>query len=81
MSSQASSQKDQANKLREQFEDSYQDFEVNINEIDILNLPPRNEIHANQKGKMNYKIQSPTIRFIIIIIVVGTLLGLAYFII
>lgn len=79
MENKSSSQNDQANKLREKFEGGNE--EIIIKQIDILNLPPRKEIHANKKSTMKYTIKSPTIRFIFIMILVVGLLILSYFVI
>ncbi|MUK87244.1 hypothetical protein GMD78_02360 [Ornithinibacillus sp. L9] len=38
--------------------------------IDILNLPPRKEIHGDKKGKFHFKIGRPLIRLLIVCIIV-----------
>ena len=47
--------------------------------IDILNLPPRKEIHTNVY-RARFKIDKPLIRFIFVIIFAGFLIGMYYFI-
>lgn len=48
-------------KLKEQSKDSFE-------EIDILNLPPRKEVHKNS-GKSHFRFSKPLIRFLSVILV------------
>ena len=40
----------------------------NEREIDILNLPPRKEIHHSKKSKTRIKLNSPVLRLIFVIV-------------
>ncbi|KKE79320.1 hypothetical protein NSA56_08130 [Oceanobacillus caeni] len=48
--------------------------------IDVLNLPPRKEIHTN-KGRTHFKFDKPFIRFITVIIFATIIVAVYYFII
>lgn len=48
-------------------------------EIDVLNLPPRKEVHGQNK-RFKFKITKPSIRLTSIVIFVLLLLGLALYI-
>lgn len=39
--------------------------ELEMREMDILNLPPRSEVHQNSKQKLSFKIKQPFARFIV----------------
>lgn len=43
-------------------------------EIDILNLPPRNEVHKGNR-KMRWKLNLPLLRFIFMVVVLLALAG------
>ena len=53
--------------------------ESNYQDIDILNLPPRSEVHGVKKTKTRWKVRSPFIRFLIVLLLVVFLLVGAYF--
>lgn len=48
-------------------------------EIDILNLPPRGEIHNNKK-RTQIKFSFPLIRFLFVIIILGAVLAGLYYV-
>lgn len=48
-------------------------------QVDILNLPPRKEVHSSGNKRTHVKISRPFIRLLIVIIVIiGILAGLYY---
>ncbi len=47
--------------------------------IDILNLPPRKEVHTERKGKINLKISRPLVRLLFVIILLLLIVAGAYF--
>lgn len=53
--------------------------ETKKQEIDILNLPPRSEVHGKKMTKMRWKIRSPFIRFLFVILLAIILLVGAYY--
>ncbi len=66
---------DQANELREIMDDKEQPKDKlkeqskdSFEEIDILNLPPRREVHKNS-GKSHIRFSKPLIRFLSVILV------------
>lgn len=48
-------------------------------EIDILNLPPRNEVHGNKKKHIHIKISAPLIRLLIVTLIILVVLGGLYY--
>lgn len=66
-------QQNQANNDQESIEQTPQ------NKIDVLNLPPRKEIHGNNKQKIKFKISSPLVRFVLVITVLIILLVSSYY--
>lgn len=47
--------------------------------VDILNLPPRREIHKNKNRRTRLKVKKPFIRIAIVIFVLVGILGFAYY--
>ncbi|RLL48180.1 hypothetical protein D8M04_02585 [Oceanobacillus piezotolerans] len=47
-------------------------------EIDILNLPPRKEVHTN-KAKAHLKLRTPFIRFLLVIVLLAAVIISAYY--
>lgn len=80
--------KDQAELLREQMEainhreqenqeiepitDHYND------DIDVLNLPPRRQVHDEKKAKLQLRINTAFVRFIAILIIIIAILIFSY---
>lgn len=48
-------------------------------EIDILNLPPRNEVHRNKSKHIHIKISAPLIRLLTVILIILVVLGGLYY--
>lgn len=83
-------EQDQADDLRELFleatnnptvsEEEEVSEQVNHREIDILDLPPRKEVHGSN-GPMKMKLSKPLLRFIFISLLVITIIivGLYFF--
>lgn len=81
--------KNQAEKLMELFEevanhnpkdeiDQKEQAEEYI-ELDLLNLPPRREVHASGKQRYSFRLKKPLIRFIFIILLLIGIAVLFYF--
>lgn len=51
-----------------------------IRKMDILNLPPRKEIHSNHKKRIHVKLSRPLFRFLSVIIILLVIIYGAYFI-
>jgi len=51
-----------------------------IRKMDILNLPPRKEIHRNHKQRIHVKLSRPLFRFLSVIIILLVIIYGAYFI-
>lgn len=48
-------------------------------DIDILNLPPRKEIHGSSKIRINFKFSDPLLRLILVfLVVIGVIIGAVY---
>ena len=47
--------------------------------IDVLNLPPRREVHLSNSTKIKLKIKRPLVRFITSVIILGIIIALAYY--
>lgn len=50
-------------------------------EIDVLQLPPRSEVHRKSKWRIRLNLRSPIIRFIVVLLVIFGILGLLYYVI
>lgn len=48
--------------------------------IDVLNLPPRKEVHGNNKERTHLSISKPFLRFLSVIILIVAIIFGAYFI-
>lgn len=80
--------KDQAEFLREQMEaiNSHQQdnqqtesiIDDHYEEIDVLNLPPRRQVHDDQKAKIKWRVSLALIRLIVILLFVVMILTLSY---
>lgn len=77
--------KDQAEKLRTQIEDhhssmqeepSFQHF--NQSKIDVLDLPPRSEVHGEKKSKVRWKINLIFLRFLLLLFLLIIVLVVTY---
>ncbi|GAB3052689.1 hypothetical protein [Virgibacillus ainsalahensis] len=49
-------------------------------EIDVLNLPPRKEIHSTKKKRTHFKINFPLVRFLVVIIILLCVITGVYFV-
>ncbi|UOQ42677.1 hypothetical protein MUN89_11910 [Halobacillus salinarum] len=47
-------------------------------EMDVLNLPPRKEVHANKKAKTKWKLNFIFFRVLILIIILLVMIALSY---
>lgn len=80
-------EEDQANELRTLFQDIEEGNENDeelfadqiINEIDVLNLPPRKEVHTKNK-RTKIKLSKPLLRFLFTVIIVLAGLGTAIYV-
>lgn len=87
MSSRPNTKEDQAQELRNLLEEVGQNGESNETsfeksdeiEIDVLNLPPRKEVHTESKG-FKFKISKPFMRLALTVIFVLLCLGFALYI-
>lgn len=84
---------DQATQLKKLFEEvqqvdnetqpiteKVQDDSFFEREMDVLNLPPRKEVHSRNPSRAKLKLNAPFIRFIfVVIILIGVVSG-AYFV-
>lgn len=50
-------------------------------EVDVLQLPPRSEVHNKSKWSMQIKPSSPLVRFIFVIILMLAVIGVLYYVI
>lgn len=47
--------------------------------IDVLNLPPRTDVHKSKSTRMKIKIKSPVARFIFVLLIISVIIFLAYY--
>ncbi|MGM8211643.1 hypothetical protein ACLIBH_02500 [Virgibacillus sp. W0430] len=47
--------------------------------IDVLNLPPRKEVHSNQSKRARIKVKMPLIRITSVVFLLVTILTVAYY--
>lgn len=81
---------DQATGLKELFNEIQQgeaqqeelekneDTDVNLtatHKIDVLNLPPRKEIHSNKKQRVRMRLTKPLIRLMFVTIIIACIVG------
>jgi hypothetical protein len=50
-----------------------------VTEINVLNLPPRKEVHGQKKKRAHIKLSKPFIRLAIVIVLVIIVLGILFF--
>ncbi|WP_188453831.1 hypothetical protein [Virgibacillus oceani] len=90
MSNETKEIEDQAAELRKLVDEVQQkdvkDSEVNIGgimdgerEVDILNLPPRKEVHSKKNTRTHLKMSRPFLRLVfVIVIILAVLFGIYY---
>lgn len=49
-------------------------------EVDVLNLPPRSEVHLAPKRKFTLNLKHPVMRFIFVLIILVLLISIVYFV-
>lgn len=64
---------------RENFNENYQGYYEEEQVIDVLNLPPRREVHKDNTGKMKLSLSRALFRLLMTAIVLAIIIGLAYF--
>lgn len=87
LSTELEHKEDQANDSRLLYQDIEEDDESDkesfadqiINEIDVLNLPPRKEVHTTNK-RPKIKLSRPFLRFLFTMIIVIVGLGTAIYV-
>lgn len=94
MSEETKEYNDQADELRKLFNEVQEESEPSIPEedikkdnhekkverdVDILNLPPRGEVHSINKKRTRLKVSGASLRFIFVIITLLVLVGGAYY--
>ncbi|WP_026906581.1 hypothetical protein [Paucisalibacillus globulus] len=47
--------------------------------MDVLNLPPRKEVHSQKKNRTHVKLSRPFIRLIIVVVLLLTVIGMLLF--
>ncbi|HLR60612.1 MAG TPA: hypothetical protein VK094_09100 [Pseudogracilibacillus sp.] len=47
--------------------------------IDVLNLPPRSDVHKSKPKRMKMKINSPIARFVFVLLIISVIIFLAYY--
>jgi hypothetical protein len=55
------------------------DLETEEREIDILNLPPRKEVHGKNQHRVKLKTSNSLKRFLLVIIILMIVLGTIYY--
>jgi len=53
--------------------------EADYVELDLLNLPPRREVHRKNKGRYSFSLAKPFTRLLIVIIILLLILSLTYY--
>lgn len=48
-------------------------------EIDVLNLPPRSEVHSQSKTRLSVSLKKPTARFILVLLFLIVIMAVIYF--
>lgn len=48
-------------------------------EVDVLNLPPRKEVHTNPKSRLQFTFNRPFIRITVVLILLIAILATMYF--
>ncbi|QDP40492.1 LysM peptidoglycan-binding domain-containing protein [Radiobacillus deserti] len=76
-------QKDQAYQLRSRMNGSENEPPPSLpsqedKEVNILELPPRSQVHSNTKSKVKWKISFPLVRFLVLLFLIITVLILTY---
>lgn len=66
------SEEDKANETKESTDDFI--------EVDVLNLPPRSEVHKTPKRKLYIHLGSPFTRLLSVLFILVIIIGIIYFI-
>jgi len=53
--------------------------DVDFIEVDVLNLPPRSEVHGKPKRKYYIRLKSPIMRFMTILLFLLVVISVIYF--
>ncbi|MBP1969635.1 hypothetical protein J2Z83_001742 [Virgibacillus natechei] len=93
MNHNSSNQEDQATELRSLLNDVEQGGREKVNQsdkrthsmeenqkVDILNLPPRKDVHSHNKKRTHLRIGNPLLRFIIVFIILLSVFIGAYYV-
>ncbi len=64
---------------RESFNENYQSYYEEDQVIDVLNLPPRREVHKDNTSRMKLSLSKGLFRLIMTIVVLVLIIGLAYY--
>ncbi|ASN05486.1 hypothetical protein [Virgibacillus necropolis] len=62
------------------FENSSTEIDESVRKIDILNLPPRREVHGSNKKRARMKISRPFARFSVVILIIFAIIVSAYYV-
>lgn len=71
-------EQDQAASLKEHIEGNEEEMHPEY-KVDILNLPPRQEVHQNDSKKVSYKLSRPLFRLISVLLLILLLVGVAFY--
>ncbi|MGM8365319.1 hypothetical protein ACLIBG_07520 [Virgibacillus sp. W0181] len=71
--------KDEPNEPENNGSNKDDDAQDMIDKVDILNLPPRSEIHGSKNKNTRIKFKMPFIRIVAVIILLIIVSGLAYY--
>ncbi len=61
-------------------ENKEEEIDNDFIEVDVLNLPPRSEVHKKAKQKLDIRLGSPFIRLLSVLILLMIVIILIYFI-
>ncbi|WP_164668737.1 hypothetical protein [Virgibacillus doumboii] len=64
--------------LPEENDDKEETNDTDEREVDILNLPPRKEVHNSDNGRVHFKFSGALLRLIFVIVIIVLVVGGSY---
>jgi|SRR5699024_3464343 len=70
---------DVSNKVVQATTEAPREIKFAYEEMDVLNLPPRSEVHSQSKTRLSLSLKKPTSRFIFVLLFLIVIMAVIYF--
>lgn len=68
------------NQPKEKEDDKEKEATTSYIEVDVLNLPPRSEVHQKPKRKFYVNLKSPFVRLLLVLFILLIIISLIYYV-